>query len=379
MWWLTLKILLRQKERAIITLVGIVFASVLTLIEIAIYLGMMGNATAVINHVDADIWIVSKNVQSFDFALPFPKDRINHVRSLEDILWAEKLQLNFGFIKLADGGREQAQLIGFDPDKGVGAPWNMMEGNARDVKGGRYMIIDKTAEQRLGQLQIGSLWELTIGKAESFKLVGLSDGIKSFTTMPVIFMSYNQLDKMLAEAGGQSQTTFIVAKVRDPSRLPQVINTLQTRLRDNDVLSKDDFIRRTVLYWTVQTGMGMAFFLTAILAVLIGGAIVGQTIYASTVEHLREYGTLKALGAHNREIYLVIFGQAGINAVIGYLLSLLVIAILQGGMIQAGVPLELNFTLFLTVFLVMFITCLSAAFFSVRQIRTLDPVSVFKS
>lgn len=379
MLWLAMKTLLHEKVRFLITLLGITVSAILTLVEIAIYLGMMGNATAIIRHTDADIWIASKNIQSFDFALPFPEERINKVRALPNVVWADKLLLNYGFIKLANGGREQIQIIGFDPDTGVGAPWSLIEGKAPDVKGGRRMIIDKTSEQRLGRLITGTQWEITIFKEHSFRLVGISNGIKSFTTIPLVFMSYNEFDRLLAEAGLQDQVSFIVAKVADRNQLRENIRSLQASLKDNDVFTRDAFIRKTILYWTVQTGMGMAFFLTAILAMVIGSTIVGQTIYASTMEHLREYGTLKAIGARNSEIYQVIFSQAAISSVSGYGLAIIIALILKGGIEKAGVPFYLSPTVFVALFLVTLSACLASAYFSVSKIRTYDPVSVFKA
>jgi len=62
---------------------------------------------------------------------------------------------DLGFSKLAAGGQEQVQIIGFNPDTGVGAPWTMISGQPSDVKGGRYMIMDRTSEKRLGQLLPG--------------------------------------------------------------------------------------------------------------------------------------------------------------------------------------------------------------------------------
>jgi len=380
MLWLAIKTLFNEKVRFCITLIGITVAGVLALIEIAIYLGMMANATAVIRHTDADIWIASKNVQSFDFGLPFPAERVQRVRAFADVRSADKLLVSWGFIKLANGGREQAQIIGFDPDTGIGRPWAMFAGQPGDVKGGNYMIIDKTSEQRLGRLDIGTQWELSLmNKEHSLKLVGLSQGIKSFTTIPVIFTSYNQLDRLLEDADLHGQTTFIVAKLKDPTAASRVVRTLSAGMADNDVMTKDEFIRRTVMYWTVQTGMGMAFFLTAALAMIIGGTVVGQTIYASTLEHLREYGTLKAIGARNGEIYQVIFAQAGINAVAGYAISVLVVLLLKGGIEKAGVPFLLSLPLFVALFFAILAACMASAWFSVGKIRRLDPVGVFKA
>jgi len=376
--WLAFKMLFQERGRLAVTLVGIVFSTVLTLMEVAIYFGMMGNATGVVRHTDADIWVMSKNVPNFDFSQPFPANRINQVRAFDEILWAEKIHVWFGFLKLHDGRREQAEVIGFNPDTGVGGPWAMATGAPTDVKGGRYIIMDESSKQRLGELTPGSLWELNLFKEQSFKLVGISQGVVSFTTIPVIFTSYNEVDSNLTGTDFENSTSFIVAKLKDPAKLHEVVQSLRAALRDNDVYSKQEFIERAVRYWTVQTGMGMAFFLTAILAVLIGGAIVGQTIYAGTVEHLRDYGTLKAMGAHNRDINLVILSQAATSALLGYLIGVGVTLIARRGVESAGVPLQLSGTLFAVLFVVIMLTCLVAAYVSVRKVKSVDPVMVFR-
>ncbi|MBI5193369.1 MAG: ABC transporter permease [Nitrospirae bacterium] len=379
MFWLAIKTLLHEKGRLFITLMGITFATILVIAQMGMYLGMMGNATAIIRHIDADIWITSKNIQNFDFANPFPENRIYRVKSMPDVEWAEKLLISFGFLKLANGGREQVQIIGFNPDTGIGAPWTMIEGSPYDVMGGRYMILDKTSEQRLGKLSVGTTYEITLERPHSFKLVGLSQGIKSFTTMPMIFMSYNELWGLFSWFSGERQTIFIVAKVKDKEKIGAVVASLRDTLKDNDVFTKKEFITKSVMYWTIQTGMGMSFFLTALLGLAVGGAIVGQTIYANTMEHIREFGTLKAIGARNIDIYKVIFSQAGISAVVGYLIGIIFILAVRGGMEKGGVSIYLSLPLSFLLFIVIFLTCILSAWFSVRKVKKLDPVMVFRA
>jgi putative ABC transport system permease protein len=123
----------------------------------------------------------------------------------------------------------------------------------------------------------------------------------------------------------------------------------------------------------------MGFFLTALLGLIVGGAIVGQTIYANTMEHLREFGTLKALGAKNRDIYQVIFSQVSISAVIGFAMGSVLILLARDGIEKGGVTLYLGPELFFILFLLVLFTCFLSAYFSVRKVRTLDPVSVFRS
>ena len=380
MLWLAFKTLFHEKVRFAIALTGITVSAVLALIQVAIYLGSMGNATAVIRHTEGDLWIASKNIQTFDFALPFPAARIDRVRSRPEVVWAEKILLFWGYFKLANGGREQVQIIGFNPDSGIGKPWSMVAGKPADLKGGNYMISDVGSEKRLGRLELGSLWELDIAsKRHAFKVVGLSEGVRSFTTAPVLFISYDRLQGYLSDIGWGDQTGFIVAKLKDGADADRVAQALRASLKDNEVMTRNEFIARSIRYWTVQTGLGMAFFLTAILAMIIGGAIVGQTIYASTLAHLREYGTLKAIGARNGEIYLVVFSQAGISAVAGYVLAALVVGLVHGALQQAGVPLYLDASVFAGLFVVVLAACLASAYFSVGKIRTLDPVTVFKA
>jgi len=375
MFWLAIKTLFREKVRFVITLVGITFSGLLALIQVAMYIGMMGNATDIIKHIDADIWITSKNIQCFDFANPIPKDRVNRIARFSDILWTEKLILAFAYLKLQNGSIEQVQIVGYNPDTGIGGPWSMISGSQADVKGGRYMIIDKSSQQRLGRLNIGTNYELSGMK---FRLVGISQGLRSFTTMPVLFISYNQAqasEKFISK----DDTVFIMAKARAKEKIKPIVEELRRCMNDNDVHTKNDFIRKTVMYWTVETGIGMAFFLTAILGLLVGAAIVGQTVYANTMEHLREFGTLKALGAKNTDIYQVILFQVGITTVLGYALSSLIVLAIKDGVEKVGVSLYLEPILFLSLFVIVLFTCLASSVFSVRKIRNLDPATVFKS
>ncbi|MFH1562745.1 MAG: ABC transporter permease [Nitrospirota bacterium] len=375
MLWLAIKTLFHEKGRLVITLFGITFASFLSLLQVAMYLGMMGNATDIIKHIDADIWITSKNIQCFDFANPIPNEKINRIDRFSDILWTEKLIISFGYLKLQNGGIEQVQIVGFNPDTGIGAPWSMLSGSPSDVKGGRYMIIDNSSEQRLGKLNVGTIYELSGMK---FRLVGISQGLRSFTTMPVLFISYNQAQTVESFIP-KNNTSFIVAKVSAKEKITSIVEELKRCMNNNDVYTKSDFIYKTMMYWTVETGIGMSFFLTAILGLLVGASIVGQTVYSNTMEHLREFGTLKALGAKNTDVYEVIFIQIGISCIIGYIISSVSILLLRSKMEAVGVSLSLTPGLFFVLFFILLFICLLSSYFSVREIRRLDPAIVFRS
>src|SRR5262249_55629731 len=123
---------------------------------------------------------------------------------------------------------------------------------------------------------------------------------------------------------GPDRTVFIVARVATGHDIGEVAQRLR-QIRDVDVHTAKQYSWKTRLYWTWETGIGIGFALPPLMALLVGMVIVGQTIYTSTIEHLREFGTLKAIGATNRDVYGIILEQAMINAGLGYVIGLVII------------------------------------------------------
>ena len=374
MFSVALKIIFYDKVRSLITLTGVVFAVALIFAQIGIYLGLMETSSTIIDHTNGDIWITSKNSKNFDFSQPFPERKINQVLAADGIKDAEKLIVTWGVIKQKQGGTEQVEIVGYNPDTGIGGPWKMKTGHFRDVKNGNYAIVDESSMRRLGRFEIGDYREILNRR---LKVVGTSEEVKSFTTAPVIFTSYKTAQN-LGSYVGTDNTVFIIASVEDGYSDKEVINTLRRSLSNVDVYTKDEFSRKTRLYWTIETGVGLSFLITILISFLIGMLIVGQTIYNSTIEYLKEFGTLKAIGATNLNIYQIIFSEALINASIGYVIGL-IFTLLSIKIYDAS---EMVFTIKLWVALLVFflslIMCLSAAFFSVRKVRKIDPALLFR-
>jgi putative ABC transport system permease protein len=209
------------------------------------------------------------------------------------------------------------------------------------------------------------------------QIAGISQGVKSFTTAPIIFTSYQFAQRLVGLLGPDS-TVFVIAKVLPGYALPEVIGKLKEKLKGVDVYAKKDFSRKTRIYWTMETGVGFSFLLTILISFLIGTLIVGQTIYNSTIEHIREFGTLKALGANNYIIYQIIFTQAFINALLGYVISL-IFTMLSVRVYEAiGMVMVIRVWVNILVMLLTFLMCLSSAFTSIRKVKKIDPAILFR-
>jgi putative ABC transport system permease protein len=127
-----------------------------------------------------------------------------------------------------------------------------------------------------------------------------------------------------------------------------------------------------------STGAGIAVLLAAVLGLVVGVVVVAQTIYATTVDHLREYGTLKAMGAANSYVYRVIVKQAVISAVIGYGAGMLVSLFVVHGSQQGGASILLPWQMGAGMFGLTLVMCVVAAVVSINKVTHIDPAMVFK-
>ena len=376
MIWLATRLAFHNRTRLLVTLFGVVFSAYLTLTETALYIGMMENATSILRHSGADLWVASKGIQNFDFAKTFPDERAKALQRYQDVLWAKPIMLNWGFLKLPDGAQELVEIIGYDPDAAVGGPWEMASGAAGDVGGGANMIVDESARQRLGDLRLGSLWELN---DHPVRLVGLSRSAKTFTTAPIVFTSYGLAQEMTPNASRRAYAAYIAVKLRNPQDAERFAETIRRELKDNEVLTTKAFVERTVLYWTVQTGMGAAFCLTALLGLVVGAGIIGQTVFANTMEHLGEFATLKAMGATRRDLNTVILVQAALDAAMGFGVAVPLALLSKSPLEKTGVTLAVDMRLIAFLFAVTLAIALAAAYLSIRRVQRLDPATIFRS
>jgi putative ABC transport system permease protein len=369
------KNLFHDRVRFAITLVGIAFSVVLILVQVGVYLGMMYNTSSIIEHTVADLWITARNNRNFDFSMPFPEQRENKARAVSGVAGTKKLILVWSLIKLAGGGSENVEMVGFDPESGIGGPWEMVKGRVRDVKFHRGVIVDESSVAKLGEMEIGDYREVVNRK---IRVVGISRGARRITTAPVIFTSYRTAQEL--NPWINKQTVFILVEAAPGVDILDLRDRLARVMNLEDVYTKEQFMHATRRYWTFSTGMGIAFGFTILMGIVVGAVIVSQTIYSATIEHLREFGTLKALGAANRMVYGIILQQALISGVLGYGIGLIINALVVRFYTHTtGQTIIQPWQLFAGDFVITVATCIAASLISVHRAMQVDPMEVFRA
>src|SRR5262249_50009905 len=209
--------------------------------------------------------------------------------------------------------------------------WNVVEGRTADLKLADNVIVDELYKTKLGVSHVGETVEIRGHRA---RVAGFTRGIRSFTTAPYVFSSFKSAQDFATV--DEAQTIFILVKAAPGQDIEDLRSRLLARVKDVDVLTTAEFSNKTRVYWMFTTGAGVAVLLAALLGLVVGVVVVAQTIYATTMDHLAEYGTLKAMGATNGYLYRVIIQQAVISAIVGYSLAMVVSTFVVRGSAKGG-------------------------------------------
>jgi putative ABC transport system permease protein len=365
--------LFHDKVRLTVTLTGIVFSVVLIVVQLGLFIGFTTATSNLIDHSNADLWVTSKNVPYVEQGVAFSERKLNQVRATPGVGDAQKIIAHWTQWKRHDGGQESVQIVGINVDDPMERPWNLVEGRVEDLKSPDAVILDELYKQKLGVTRIGEIFEIGGYRA---RVVGFTRGIRSFTTSPYVFTSFKNAQDFTSLR--EDQTLFILVKVAPGASVEQVRQDLLSRLKDVEVFKTAEFSRMTTFYWMFTTGAGVAVLIAAALGLVVGFVVVAQTIYATTVDHIREYGTLKAMGAPNSYVYKVIMKQAAISAVIGYVLGMIVSVFVVQGSQKGGAAILMPAPMAIGMFFVTLAMCVGAALVSINKVTRIDPAMVFK-
>jgi len=162
----------------------------------------------------------------------------------------------------------------------------------------------------------------------------------------------------------------------DPQKV--LANLTASLPKDVKILTLKGFTSLEKQYWDVRTIIGFTFKLMVTMGFLVGIGIVYQILYSNISNHLAEYATLKAIGYKNNYLLNVVFQQALILAVSGYI---------PGWIISFGLydltknatrlPLTMTINQSSLILIVIVIMCFISGVFAIQKLRAADPSDIF--
>lgn len=369
------KNLLHDKLRFLITVSGVAFAVTLVFVQVGLFMGLLDNASITIEHIDADLWVTSKNTPNVDFAQTFPETAVQRVRSIPGVERADNLIVWFMTMALPTGAKEGTLVYALEDFERWQFPWNVVEGDLTDLRRGNYLFLDDSAEKRFGEFRVGEYREV-IGNR--MKIIGRTRDALSFSTTPILFLDYRRAQEMSPdELSGN--TTYVLVKLAPGADTEAVRREIQRRLPHNDIHTRAEWAAQSRRYWVESTGLGLNLAMTVFLGCLVGIVVVAQTLYTSTMEHIKEFGTVKAIGGSNWDIYKILGEQATIAAIVGFALGGIMSWFLRPAMANIGLKLIISPSFAATVGAGTLALCLAAAMISFRKVARIDPALVFRA
>jgi putative ABC transport system permease protein len=376
MWNLARKLLLHDRLRFTVAIAGVSVSVMLVLVQVGLYYGFMDTASSIIDASKADIWVGKRSNESFEFATPFDERAYYRVASVPGVAHAERMVMNFAQFKLADGGDIGVQVVGIETAPGhrpLLAPWNVVAGDPCRLTEPGAIVLDRTEYPKLKIDRVGHVTEIAGVHAE---VVALTSGIRSFTTSPIIFTDLRTARSYLPQLGEEPVTYVLVAV--EPGTDVATVKARIDALPHLAAYTTAQMSERTRMYWSKRTGVGAGFFTTAVLGIIVGFVVVGQILYSGTLQYIREYGTLKAMGAKNSAVVKVILSQAMISATLGFAVGAPLAMAMRVAMKGANLTVALFPALYAITAAITAVMCALAALLSIVKVLRLDPASVFK-
>lgn len=383
--FVAIKMLLGDRAKYIGIIIGLTFASLLITQQSAIFAGIMTRTYSFLSDVGLpDLWVVDPKVQYIEDIKPLQDTQVLRVRGVQGVQWAVPMYKGAIKARLANGIFQSCVLIGLDDETLIGGPPRMRKGTLSDLRGSDAVIVDingargKLAKvlpsgQRL-PLRVGDTLELNDHRAV---VVGICEITQTFQANPVIYTTYSRATTFVPAE--RKLLSFVAARAKPGEDIAAVCARIEkaTRLK---AYTRDQFKKLTFLYFLRYTGMPINFLTAVLLGFIVGVTIAGQTFYNFTLENLRYFGTLKAMGTSNRSLLRMILLQALMVGAIGYGLG--VGAASAWGILLSGrtqIAFRLPWQLLAISAGAVLLICLASAALSIRKVIKLEPAMVFRS
>ncbi len=375
---LSIKNLLADKIRFGVSVLGVAFSVFLIVLFLSLFRGFDEKVDDYIDSVAVDLWVVQRGTRDFTGVSILPAAMVTEIRNRGgDAVTNVSSLLSRPTDIIVDGEPFNAQAIGYDTSSGVGGP-TVVRG--KDTAGPGEVIIDEVMGKVTG-LGLGDA--VTVGGRE-FEVAGISKN-GNFVFMQLVFMNMDDARDVLFPKGGPEVpqlgevelTNFILINLKGPGFATSVKNTIEDNAPFAQVYRQGEFADNTRDQLTATLVPLLA--MIVLVGFVVGTAVVGLTIYTLTIERVREYGILKAVGFTNQDLYRVVIQQSFLAGVLGFGVGVLFV-MAAARLIEELLPqfaTLLRVPDLVGVFGATMVMAAAAAYVPIRRLSRLDPVIVF--
>ncbi len=372
MWLIALRFLLYDRAKALGALSGVVLATFLVAQQTGTFLFLTGLMTSLVDGASADLWITSPETTNANQLRSFDTRRMWAVASVPGVERVRPLVIGASNARFADGSATAVVLVGSDPPDFPAGPRSFVGGSRGELLREGGVTLDIFERDNLGGSRRGDRFEL--GGEEAFvaaEVVGSRGfgGLYMFTT--------TERARALGGVPPSRVSAVLVelAPGADAEGVQEAIGRTVPGVRAWRPEELSSATRRTVL---ATSGIGFSVGALIFFAILAGFVTVGLTMYSGALDRIRDFGTMKAIGAGTGDLAGILMRQAAIHAGAGFLLGMLLTEGFRRGVAGSGVLFSFS-PLLMGLFLVVVLgIALGGSLLAVRRLARLEPAAVFR-
>ncbi len=381
------KNLFSERTRFLVSISGVAFSIMLMSFLMGVYSAINTLATSYINNSGADVIVAQEGVKNMfhSFSL-LNKNKIGQIERISGgkaygiisrgttVLVREedgsKIINYTGRLKgkNKDGMKMEINIIGFDPLSSIGGPNILRQGTLQPGK--KQIVVDAVFSKK-NNLTVGDQIEAF---DEIYTIAGITDQ-NNMLAYTRAFVDFNNLQDILKE---KNSVNYIFLKLADPSQAKEVTEKLTAQVNGISAYTRDEFAESNAD--TIKSSYLPIITVITILGFLTGAVIIALMVYTSTLEKIREFGILKAIGATNDYLFWIVFEQSLISSLIGFVVGSALTVVLAKTVVEfvPTLTVELRWEIFSITFMSALVMSLFASYIPVRRIAELDPATVFK-
>ena len=370
-----LKFIRFDKAKSIGVVVGIMISTFLIGQQLGVFIFLTNAMKALATNVKADIWVVDSKTQDVNQLGKMDIRTLRAVQSIAGVKAAFPIFIGGGAANFNNGTSGNVTLIGVDIAQlnSLLDPSKIIAGQPTDLQTDAAVSGELYDKKNLGEnIDIGTEFEIN-GKRAFFALQ-----TKAFRGFGSSFC-VTTIERARFYAN-QSPNTISAVLIKmqpgiDADSLSALINKSIFGIRAWPAKRLETATLKRILSSSgiaLSTGTLIAF------ALIAGFFIIGLTMYSSALDRLKDYGTLKAIGASNVFIRRLILSQALIFAIVGFAVAYLLLEGFRKGVASSGLIFSFSPLILLSIFSVITLISLGGASFALRRISGVEPAAVFR-
>lgn len=368
-----IRMLTDEPRRSVGSLIGVVVSVFLMTQQMSLLTGIRGRVTGFADLNDVDVWVASTATESIDATGSLPERCVSQAAGTLGVAWAAPVVQGRGDVTRVDGVQEQVRVFGVEAPRYAGLPGILAKGSTpAALRGPNRLFLNEQDRGSFGFPDPGDRIEID---GQVAIVAGFLEGMNPHS--PYYYMFANIEDVRAWVDFPQDRVTFVAVGVAAGERPEVVRDRLRLRMPEVMVFTRRELHQMELRYFERRSPVGVVFGMGTVLAALIGAGIVGVTLYSSVMDRLREFGTLKAIGASRRDLLRLLGAQAALFSVTGYPLGMLAFAIVRH-VSGPSVSMPAPAWLLASVATATLVVCGAASAVAIRRVLRVEPAIVFR-